>query len=188
MTLLSGDGMHSSPLRLTLGVEEFRGRRVPGWMPTDVQHILSSLLDEFEVDSVIEVGSYLGFSACWFAERVSDVVCVDRFDRTIKPEAMMGATGDHYALFLHNTEAYPNITSYKMASLVAAELDLKADLVYIDAGHEYDDVKADVEAWTPHARKVICGDDNSPDWPGVQQYAREIDANVEGRVWWKSLS
>lgn len=183
----SGDGVHRSHPGY-LDMEEHNGVKVLGWLTSDMKTTLTMLIDKFQVDSVIEVGSYLGLSAIFFAERVGEVVCVDRFDRPFRGRLVPPYVGDdHYSTFLRNTKPYPNIASYKMDSLEAAELDLQADLVYIDAGHEYDDVKSDVEAWTPHARKVICGDDNTEQWPSVQKYAREIDANTEERVWWKPV-
>ena len=187
MTIVSGDGVHASPGMGGLSIETFRGRQVVGWMPETNRRTLAMLIDRFKVRSVIEVGSYLGFSACWFAERVETVVCVDRFDREISPFVanLMGVTpASHYELFLANIEAYPNIAHVKADSVAAAAGDVMADLVYIDAGHEYEDVKADTEAWRPHAWKVICGDDNQPNWPGVMAYAREIGADVSERVWW----
>lgn len=191
--ILSGDGVHVGGPPI-LDVLEFNGRKVVGWMPPNVRTSLQSLIDEFQVESVIEVGSFLGLSACWFAERVGSVVCVDHFaykgthwNTDINRAFGYEVTDDQYTLFLNATSGFDNISHYKMPSLKAAELDLEADLVYVDAGHEYADVQADVEAWTPHARKVICGDDNTTQWPSVGQYAEEIGANVEGRVWWKAL-
>ncbi len=187
MTILSGDGTHISVDTGGLNRMTFRGRRIIGWLPDTAQATLEMLIEKFKVRSIIEVGSFLGMSACFFAERVDEVVCVDRFDREISQFAadQMGIElASHHEMFLDNTAAYPNIESIKADSLVAAAMDLKADLVYIDAGHEYQEVKADVEAWTPHAGKVICGDDNQPNWPGVQRYAREIGADTSERIWW----
>lgn len=194
MVLISGDRNHRSRAQ-AMRSEEHRGRIVIGYMNDDVRATLQTLIDRYKVKSVIEVGSFLGLSACWFAERVDSVVCVDVFSRKMSPamwEIMQRGSSDEtldsmYDVFLENTKAYPNITSYKMPSLEAAELDLEADLVYIDADHTYEGVTADIEAWTPHARKVICGDDNTTQWLSVQQAAREFGANVDERVWWKPV-
>ena len=190
--ILSGDGIHAGGRRLAS--VEYRGRVVVGWMTDGMRDTLAMLIDRFQVSSVIEVGSFLGLSACWFAEHVEEVTCVDVFDKDMLGSVMRSAmrsappeTMDNmYDLFLANTAAYPNITSHKMPSLqAAAELDVVADLVYIDADHTYEAVKADVEAWTPHARRVVCGDDNIYQWLSVQQLAQEINADVTERIWWK---
>lgn len=193
-TLLSGDGVHMS--RPNFDSAEHRGRTVLGYMNDSVRTTLQTLIDKYEVRSVIEIGSFLGLSACWFAERVESVVCVDVFDRNMSPAMWRAMTvkatpetmDSMYDVFLANTAAYPNITSHKMTSLEAAQLDLEADLVYLDGDHTYEGVTADIEAWRPRARKVLCGDDNTTQWPSVQQAAREIGANVDERIWWLSSS
>ena len=151
MTILSGDNQHTSTGLRGLNRVTHRGQTVVGWLPDKSRSTLETLIDRFQVKTVIEVGSYLGLSACFFAERVDQVVCVDTFDRPISrfvTDLMDTELADQHTLFLRNTVAYPNITSIKADSLQAAQQDLEADLVYIDAGHEYEDVKADVEAWT----------------------------------------
>jgi predicted O-methyltransferase YrrM len=188
MTILSGDNIHYSANLGNLNRRTHRGRVVVGWFPDNARTTMQMLIDRYDVKTVIEIGSFVGLSACFFAERVDTVTCVDRFDRNVSRFAtdVMGLEpADQHTLFKQNTAAYPNITSIKADSLQAAEqADLVADLVFIDAGHEYEEVKADVEAWRPHATKVICGDDNQPNWPSVQKYAREIGADTTERVWW----
>ena len=51
---------------------------------------------------------------------------------------------------------------------------LKADLVYIDASHDYDSVLLDISLWLPRARMAICGDDYDAHWPGVGQAVHEM--------------
>lgn len=190
MALLSGDGTHMS--RPLFDQAEHRGRTVLGYMNDGVRATLQMLVDKFQVQSVIEIGSFLGLSACWFAERVESVVCVDVFDRNMSPAMYRAMTvkasedtmDSMYDVFLANTKAYPNISSHKMPSLDAAKLDLEADLIYLDGDHTYPGVTADIEAWRPKAKKVLCGDDNTQQWPSVQQAARELGANVDERVWW----
>ena len=54
---------------------------------------------------------------------------------------------------------------------------MKADAIYIDAGHDYDHVDADIKAWWPNLRPagLMFGDDYHPVWEGlvraVQQFA-----------------
>ena len=53
-------------------------------------------------------------------------------------------------------------------------LGLKADLIYIDASHDYELVKKDLNAWIERLEKdgVFCGDDWN--WGGVRQAVIEF--------------
>lgn len=59
--------------------------------------------------------------------------------------------------------------------------------VYIDAGHDYDSVKADIEAWLPKVRSggTIGGDDIHGAWPGVERAVREVfsEPKIHGVTW-----
>lgn len=54
-------------------------------------------------------------------------------------------------------------------------------LVFIDAAHDYENVKADITAWLSRVRPggILAGHDYSPDYPGV---ARAVDELVPGRL------
>jgi predicted O-methyltransferase YrrM len=62
------------------------------------------------------------------------------------------------------------------------------DIVYIDASHDYESVKADILAWLPKVKKggVLCGDDYVPEWPSVKKAVNELldDFKVTGYQWW----
>lgn len=78
-------------------------------------------------------------------------------------------------------------TSLQMTSLAAAEqyADASLDFVFIDASHEYDDVKADIEAWLPKVKPggTLAGDDT--DWPGVRKAITELLPNrTERGAYW----
>jgi hypothetical protein len=64
------------------------------------------------------------------------------------------------------------------------------DLVYLDAGHTYEDVAQDIQMYGPLARKVLCGDDFDVELPSVAGVIRAVDEFVPwrqtyGRFWWK---
>ncbi len=169
-----------------------RGRTVVGYMSEQSQWRLDRLITDYQVETVIEVGTFVGLSACFFAERVNQVVCVDTFDAI--NSATFNPVGVHiidnqYRTFLENTVAYPNIRHIVLPSLEAATLPLGADMVYIDADHTTIATIADVEAWTPHALMLICGDDNGDPRFGVSQAIASLGISDSGeRIWWQSLS
>ncbi len=168
------------------------GRTVVGYMSEQSRWRLDRLIDEYDIRSVIEVGTFVGLSACFFAERVDQVTCVDTFDAV--GSATFNPVGVHiienqYRTFLENTVVYPHIRSIVLPSLEAATLDLVADMVYLDADHTFDAVVADIEAWTPHARTLIVGDDNGDDRFEVSQAVASLGIPDSGeRIWWQSLS
>ena len=60
-----------------------------------------------------------------------------------------------------------------------AKENIKADLIYIDASHDYEDVRVDLEAYWPLLNEggVIFGDDyNEHQWPGVVEAVNEFFA------------
>lgn len=171
-----------------------------GWATTETYNRLWWLIHEYDVRSVIEVGSFVGMTAVWLSDmtQVELVYCVDTFDKPNHHREPIGRYLRHpggeywkdsqYKEFLRNTLPYVNVHHLKMPSLEAAELDVSADLVYIDADHSYEAVKADIEAWRPHARKVICGDDNNRSKYGVARAVEELGIpNRDERIWWDAI-
>ena len=49
------------------------------------------------------------------------------------------------------------------------------DLVFVDAGHSFEQVQADIKAWLPKVKEggILAGHDYSVDWPGVIQAVYE---------------
>jgi predicted O-methyltransferase YrrM len=68
-------------------------------------------------------------------------------------------------------------TTSKQASQMFA--DNSIDGIFIDAAHEYDAVKEDLELWYPKVKSggYFCGHDYSNGWPGVVQAVNEFFAN-----------
>jgi hypothetical protein len=92
-------------------------------------------------------------------------------------------------------ENFPGKTTFlRMPSLAAAPCvaDSSLDLVFIDAIHLYEDVRADIAAWLPKLNDdgVLAGDDYAPAFPGVVQAVQEAfpsrvcRIHAETGVWW----
>lgn len=63
----------------------------------------------------------------------------------------------------------------------------KVDMVFVDAGHAYEECKADIEAWLPHVKPggiMAFHDYTSPNWPGVVRAVDELMSGYEvvGRI------
>lgn len=84
------------------------------------------------------------------------------------------------------------IYPFPMSSVAAADVlgfyGIKADLIYIDASHEYESVKTDLQAYRPLLKSdgFIFGDDYSHHWTGVIRAVDEAfgsEKSIHGIVW-----
>lgn len=151
-------------------------------------------------DRVAEIGVRRGRSALFLAERLTDlgktkccIDCVDLFD------------GENRAAFGVNRErlsatARSMVFSYLGSSLAAAAYARTShyDLVFIDAGHTYEDTRNDIAAWLPKVRPggMIAGHDfdlneTDPNRAGVCRAVLEKFGASKVRtaetVWWVSI-
>ena len=169
-----------------------------GW--NSLNPIFQKLIEEVKPALVIEVGSWKGGSALNMAGQLqrlgltSELICVDtwlgamEFWNPHDAERYEGLRLRHgfpsvYYTFLSNVvnAGFQDIiTPFPLSSVSAAlwfrQRQVKADLVYIDASHEEEDVRADLEAWWPVLREggVMFGDDFVADWPGVVSATRKF--------------
>ncbi len=144
---------------------------VAGWMARENREELARLIVEHDVKTVIEIGSFLGLSAIWFALRVEHVTCVDLWFEPAGFECDNNLVGtlrrwalprDFFPMFRDNvmrSGVWHKILPVRGNSqLVSGEVG-EADLVYIDGDHSYDGCRRDIELYAPKARKIVCGDD-----------------------------
>ena len=124
--------------------------------------------------TIVEVGSYAGVSSELLAKNCKKLYCVDVW--------MLGSKGfnneqlDYAATeFKKVMNGYDNIIAVNDFSLEAATFipDESIDMVYIDAVHDYEDVLADIIAWSPKVKKggYICGHDIHME--GVERAVKE---------------
>lgn len=138
----------------------------------DSHFINSSQLEdcfrENHIETVIEVGSWLGGSTRFFAQHAQGkVYAVDTWLGSTDELWMMNdhRTPNMYQHFLSNVihaGLTDKIIPVRMRSLEAAHaLDIQADLIYIDASHDEASVFSDIIAWSSHLNEggILCGDD-----------------------------
>jgi predicted O-methyltransferase YrrM len=150
-------------------------------------HMLT-LLETVRPLVVVELGSWLGASAIAMARSVrrwgGTVTCVDTWAGEMNEDGAAPA-GKSPLMLLSCARAMVEAgVSASVRLIPATTVDAAAhwrqpiDLLYVDAGHGYGDVLADLHAWVPHVRPggVIAGDDyGHPRYPGVKQAWDEFE-------------
>jgi len=145
--------------------------------------VFNDVLLSYKPKCIVEVGTYLGKSAVNMArillgERINDfeIVCVDTWlgsvehwmgDEVLRSKFVNGRP-ILYEQFISNIvhqKLTDHITPFPVDSINAAEYFVRnyiePDLIYIDAGHDYLSVKADLIAYSNVVKKggYILGDD-----------------------------
>ncbi len=171
-----------------------------GWYVNAPQ--MERMIRSRSIRTVIEIGSWMGLSTRHMARLLpidGKVYAVDHWlgsseHRGIPEFARYIPT--LYEQFLSNvihTRLVNKIVPVRMDSLDAAKTltHIKPDLIYLDAGHEVDNVYRDLEAWFPYVsdkKGVFCGDDWM--WPSVraavERFAEDynLKLHVDQNFWW----
>ncbi len=126
--------------------------------------------------SIVEVGSHKGRgSSAPLANGTvkwgGKLTCVDCFEDI-----------DWFNCFKTNIlNKFPTVRLIKNRSVEAAKLFLprSVEMVFIDADHSYESVKADIEAWKNVPSKMFCGHDYDTGWKGVKEAVDEVFPSVE---------
>lgn len=165
---------------------------IEGWMFPNELECLSSWASQHE--SIVEIGSWKGRSTYALCKGTAGRVwAVDTFkgspDEPEHVERIAAAGGSTFEEFDRNTEDCPNLSSVALDSVEAAAYVPDADMVFLDGGHSYEQVLADLKAWLPKTKKLICGHDIQA--PGVARAVREVLGEVErgaGSLWFKQVA
>ena len=136
---------------------------------------------------IVEIGSWMGRSTRALADNcLGKVLAVDTWKGSDEPghvEFLKDKPEDYLVKKFLENMAGVNAYAYQLTSLEAAEQfkDESFDMIFIDAGHEYEDVKADILAWGPLVAEggVLCGHDYQDGAPGVKKAVDELLDGVE---------
>lgn len=156
---------------------------------------------------IIEVGTWKGASAFNMisaADKKCKVYCVDTW---------LGSH-EHYDTIQRDENGYPcifrdfwnNVKSMNYENIITPitlpsvdgsklleKMGVKADVIYIDAAHDYKNSKADLDVYWPLLKEggIFMGDDFSVDWYGVigavQQFSFEVGTPfkvVNNKTWY----
>jgi len=136
-------------------------------------------------ERVAEIGSLRGRSARAMADNMakgSILICVDHFKGSEEHGDAFSLDDGLYRTFCANMHdhiiegrvlvmPYPSIdASARIERLFGPVL----DMVFIDASHDYDSVKADIQAWQPLLKLggLLCGHDYGH--PPIERVVREL--------------
>ena len=141
---------------------------VDGWMAPAELEYLASLAQKSQC--ILEVGSWKGRSTSALAANTLGlglVVAVDTWRGSVEHQAELKGkpVSGVWNEFMTNTAQYDNIWPVPMNSLAASQVismsPMRFDMIFIDASHDYESVKADIEAWLPLLAPggILCGHD-----------------------------
>jgi predicted O-methyltransferase YrrM len=145
-------------------------QNIEGWLtfPNLYSHAVSKFNNGAKF---IEIGSWLGQSAAYMAVEIAnsnkniDFYCVDLWEANEEyKNASVVLENKFYQTFLNNIEpAKDLIKPIKAPSLEAVSKfeDEYFDFIFIDAAHDYENVKKDIEAWFPKLKRngIFAGHD-----------------------------
>lgn len=154
-----------------------------GWMtPPELEWLIAEASIS---SSVVEIGSLHGRSAFAMLTACSGpVYCIDPWN---------DEGGHCYPSFMGNCGHFPNLRAIQDFSPAVAVTVPDADMVFIDGNHDYDAVMADLNAWYPKTKRIICGHDyQSEGFPGVSEAVDEFFGDraypVKLRGWDEGIS
>jgi predicted O-methyltransferase YrrM len=157
--------------------------KIFGWMPERELDWLSKQAAVYK--NIVEIGSFMGRSTRALAEATrGTVTAVDTWAGSDEDEhrrILEGKPKDWlFEEFKNNMAGLTNVAMVRRPSLDAAAFfcikNTLFDFIFIDASHDYDNVKADIEAWGPLLAEggTLAGHDFHSGAPGVMKAVNEL--------------
>ena len=161
---------------------EYKDSGIDGWMTLEEVQFLYSLAKK--VPSICEVGSWKGRSThAPLSGCKGSVTAVDTWEGSQDPNDWthdLAKKIDVFDEFKKNVGHFQHLKTIRGKSAEVAKTipDKSYDVVFIDAGHTYEEVKEDIRAWKSKAKIALCGHDYFDTvWMGV---CRAVDEELGG--------
>lgn len=175
-----------------------RALTIPGWMGDEELHWLAEHASARHVKHVAEIGCWMGRTTVALAENCPNgtIYAVDTWEGSEehvnelkdKPKRWLADqflfhVGDK---LLHSKKVCPIQSDSVAAARWFQNVNnsmwwdnaepLKFDMIFLDASHDYESVKADIQAWLPLLAPggLLCGHDYKPTWDGVVRAVNEL--------------
>lgn len=165
---------------------------IDGWF--SYPKLYRDMVSQFSDDSkFVEVGTWKGRSAAYMAVEIANskkrikFYCVDLWSGVVSysptQSSAISTDDSFYQTFLANIEPVKDfITPIRNTSLEATKQfkDKSLDFIFIDASHDYESIKQDIEAWYPKLKPtgVFAGHDYLTS-VGVRQAIEEFCTKME---------
>jgi hypothetical protein len=140
----------------------------------------------------VEIGSWKGKSSAFMAVELAnsnksiEFYCIDTWEGSVEHKGIDNIDLLYYQFILNMKPLAKYYKPIRARSLEAASLfrDNSLDFVFIDASHEYEDVKKDIQTWLPKIKKggVLAGHDyylGYDYFPGVKKAVNECLSSLE---------
>lgn len=159
---------------------------VDGWFT--FPNLYTSAVINAEVGSrFVEVGAWKGKSACYMAVEIvnsnKDIKfdVIDTWEGSDELKSDPSVVNDTlYTEFLNNIESVKHVINpIRSTSLESSKLyeDSSLDFVFIDASHDYDNVREDIATWYPKVKSngILAGHDYYPEGNDQCGVMRAVD-------------
>lgn len=146
---------------------------------------LEQLIDLACGKDVLEIGAFCGLSAWGMASTARSLRSVDTYRAATDGQRQTDQMTTFEA-YNRAISRYSNVTYFIGTSEDAARLlHDDYDFIFLDAMHDYENVKADIERWWPRVREggtMAFHDYYHDNYPGVAQAVNERFGELPNRV------
>lgn len=162
----------------------------------DFQALYKRMVQKYDKAHFVEVGSWKGRSAVFMAVEIINsgknimVDCIDTWEGSLEhstiPEVINKTL---YETFLKNIQSVRHIINpVRLASVQASELyaDASLDFVFLDASHEYADIRHDILCWMPKVKAGGAFAGHDVYFSGVNAALKELLPGryiISGNTW-----
>lgn len=164
---------------------------IQGWLDPNAGGVLYQFATQTSKPLLVELGSWKGRSTAWLGFAIKDrgqgrVVAVDTWAGTPSEQLhkdMLANYGpdqlfDEFKDNMKRLGLEGVVEPWRMTTIEAArkwDQGPTIGVLHIDAGHEYNDVRADFEHWAPFvAPGGFIVFDDVPSWPGPTRLITEL--------------